>query len=92
MFYIAFGWGRADIGSGWKFAPCEPRPLRDALSTALYTMREHPDAFWGMKYRMIRQDFSWWRAAGDYEKIFQAAMRSPATSVELVAGPLEAVC
>jgi len=80
----------ADTGTGWKFEPCEAKPLRDALSTALYTMREHPDAFWGIKYRMIRQDFSWWRAAGDYEGIFQKAMRSPPATVELIAGPLGA--
>ena len=44
---------RKDEGTGWTFHPCEEMPLRDALDTALYTIREHPDAFWGMKYRMV---------------------------------------
>ena len=45
---------RKDEGTGWTFCPCEEQPLQDALDTAIYTIREHPDAFWGMKYRMVR--------------------------------------
>eukprot|EP00192_Tetraselmis_astigmatica_P024516 CAMPEP_0117682768 /NCGR_PEP_ID=MMETSP0804-20121206/19903_1 /TAXON_ID=1074897 /ORGANISM="Tetraselmis astigmatica, Strain CCMP880" /LENGTH=337 /DNA_ID=CAMNT_0005493037 /DNA_START=230 /DNA_END=1243 /DNA_ORIENTATION=+ len=83
----------ADKGTGWTFSPCEPQPLRDAVSTALYTIREHSDAFWSMKYQMIRQDYSWHCAAGKYETIFRLCllaaplvlkMLGPTTSKEMV--------
>jgi starch synthase len=48
-----------------------------ALWTAIFTYRNHPESWEGIIQRGMEQDFSWDRAALQYEQVFNWAMMDP---------------
>lgn len=63
----------ADTGTGWAFRSFSVEPFVEALGWALYTFRNHPEAWRGIQLRGMRQDFSWERSARAYVEVYEAA-------------------
>ncbi|KAG1671774.1 hypothetical protein FOA52_000151 [Chlamydomonas sp. UWO 241] len=60
-------------GTGWVFPRAEPNLLRDAVSNALLTYRQHRDSFRALQQRGMGQDLSWDAAAQLYEEVLVEA-------------------
>jgi starch synthase len=60
-------------GTGFKFVDYTPDALVDALSAAVRLFENRP-AWEIVMRRGMRQDFSWSRAAAEYERLYQAAV------------------
>ena len=67
----------AGTGTGWTFSPCSTEAFISVLSYSLQTFREHPDTFRGLQERGMLRDFSWNKAAEQYEQIFEWALLDP---------------
>lgn len=61
-------------GTGWTFAPAEVEPMVAALSTAVELYREQPERWRALQLRGMAADFSWERAAQQYEVVLSEAM------------------
>jgi starch synthase len=55
------------------FPRAEPHHLREAISNALLTYRQHRDSFRGLQQRGMGQDLSWDNAAALYEEVLMEA-------------------
>eukprot|EP00899_Mesostigma_viride_P014030 jgi/Mesvir1/22628/Mv14066-RA.1 len=62
-----------DTGTGWTFSPAGVDGVKHGLGLALYTYRNHKDAWARIQQRGMTQDFSWDKAAQQYEQVFQWA-------------------
>ncbi|CAL5223380.1 g5887 [Coccomyxa viridis] len=57
-------------GTGWTFTPCTVEAFISILGNALETFREHSDSFRALQQRGMQIDFTWDKAASEYETIF----------------------
>ncbi|KAH7292250.1 hypothetical protein KP509_29G059400 [Ceratopteris richardii] len=64
-------------GTGWTFSPLTKEAMLAALWTAIQTFREHKTSWEGIMHRGMEQDFSWDRAALQYEQIFHWSSIDP---------------
>ena len=65
------------IGTGWTFTPPEVQPMMQALDQALTTYHDHTDSWHKLMHNGMTEDFSWTRAAKQYEQIFEWAFVDP---------------
>ncbi|KAJ7543722.1 hypothetical protein O6H91_09G050100 [Diphasiastrum complanatum] len=72
-----FANGGQGLGTGWTFSPISKEAFMGALRTAIGTYRDHGDSWKGIMCRGMSQDFSWDRAALQYEQVFEWAMIDP---------------
>ena len=70
--------GRGE-GTGFKFAPCTPEGLRNALDRAL-AVRLEPAAWMQLQRNGMSQDFSWERSARAYQTVYGALLAAPAAA------------
>jgi starch synthase len=63
-------------GTGFKFAPCTPEALRDAVSRAI-AVRRDATAWTRLQERGMREDFSWERSAGAYRNLYSELLTAP---------------
>jgi starch synthase len=61
-------------GTGFVFGPYEAGALLEAIRRALAVYRK-PKTFKKLVAQVMQQDFSWDRAAGRYEAVYEAAVR-----------------
>jgi len=61
-------------GVGFKFSEYETQPMMDALGRALIAYQDKTQ-WQGIMRRAMALDFSWERAASEYEKIYERARR-----------------
>lgn len=66
-----FANGGQGAGTGWTFSPLTKDAMLGALWTAIQTYRGHKVSWDGIMRRGMEQDFSWDRAALQYEQIFE---------------------
>ncbi|KAJ0964969.1 hypothetical protein J5N97_026107 [Dioscorea zingiberensis] len=64
-------------GTGWTFSPLSKESMLAALRTAIKTYREHKSSWEGLMKRGMLKDFSWERAAVQYEQIMEWAVLDP---------------
>eukprot|EP00250_Pteridium_aquilinum_P016409 c23091_g1_i1 orf=552-2501(-) len=72
-----FANGGQGAGTGWTFSPLTKEAMLGALWIAVQTYREHKASWEGIMRRGMEQDFSWDRAALQYEQIFEWASIDP---------------
>jgi len=72
-----FAKGKNGAGTGWTFSPCDADSMMGALRIAVQTYREYPDAWRSIMERAMIQDFTWDRAAIQYEEICEWAVMDP---------------
>lgn len=63
--------------TGFSFQPYTPDALRQTVQRALTLYREQPDVWRQVVQTAMRQDWSWDRSAGEYEKLYER-LRPPA--------------
>ena len=63
----------AGTGTGWTFSPCTTEAFVHAIRNAVETYREHPDSFRQLQHRGMERNYSWDKAAAEYEQIFEWA-------------------
>lgn len=68
------------IGTGFLFAPPDVDSMMSALTAATRVYREKPERWRMLQQSCMRQDFSWNKAAKQYEQLFECA-------VELASNP-----
>ncbi|KAK4769660.1 hypothetical protein SAY86_027810 [Trapa natans] len=64
-------------GTGWTFSPMTKESMLSAIRTAIRTYREHRASWEGLMKRGMENDFSWEKAAVQYEQVFQWAFLDP---------------
>lgn len=69
--------GGNGAGTGWTFSPLSKDAMMGALWTAIGTYRHEKQQWAGIMRRGMSQDFSWDRAALQYEQVFEWAMIDP---------------
>jgi starch synthase len=57
-------------GTGFRFGDLDPRSLANTVGWALSTFYDRPAHIQAMRERAMAQDFSWDRAAADYERLY----------------------
>ncbi|XP_024524899.1 starch synthase 1, chloroplastic/amyloplastic [Selaginella moellendorffii] len=72
-----FANGGLGAGTGWTFSPLSKDAMIGALFTAISTYRNHKESWNGIIKRGMSQDFSWDRAALQYEQVFEWTMMDP---------------
>src|SRR5262249_11724325 len=65
---------RTGEGTGFRFGGLTPSRLGDRIGWALSTWWDRPAHVATMRRRAMRQDFSWARAAGEYEALYRGAV------------------
>ncbi len=65
----------AQRGTGWAFKSFSVDAFVEALGWALYTFRNHPEAWRGIQLRGMKKDFSWETSAAAYTRVYEAARR-----------------
>ena len=60
-------------GVGWTFRPNRVSALKDAMRDAVNTYRR-PRKFQGMQRRAMRRNYSWEKAASQYEAVMRDAL------------------
>ncbi|GLI58561.1 hypothetical protein VaNZ11_000308, partial [Volvox africanus] len=60
-----------DPGTGWTFAPASCEALLDAVTAALVVYENHPDKWRRIQLAGMRRDFSWNRAARQWEAVME---------------------
>ncbi len=71
---------RRDLGTGWTFAPASEAALLDAVSAALHIYERHPDKWRRIQQAGMRRDFSWSRAAQQWECVIEGVVAAPTYS------------
>ena len=71
---------RRDLGTGWTFAPASEEALLDAVSAALQIYERHPDKWRRIQLAGMRRDFSWGRAARQWESVIETVVAAPTYS------------
>ncbi|KAL3693628.1 hypothetical protein R1sor_007279 [Riccia sorocarpa] len=69
--------GGKGAGTGWAFSPLSKEAMMGALWNAILTYRQHKPEWKGIMERGMSQDFSWERAALQYEQVFNWALIDP---------------
>ncbi|KXZ41848.1 hypothetical protein GPECTOR_263g678 [Gonium pectorale] len=69
---------RRAVGTGWTFAPATEEALLEAVGAALTVYEHHPDKWRAIQVAGMRRDFSWGRAAAQWEAVMEAALGAPA--------------
>ncbi|KAL8143507.1 hypothetical protein V2J09_016539 [Rumex salicifolius] len=64
-------------GTGWAFSPLTKECMLSAIRTSVKTYREFKSSWEGLMKRGMEQDFSWNKAAIQYEQIFEWAFTDP---------------
>ncbi|RZC84762.1 hypothetical protein C5167_047547 [Papaver somniferum] len=64
-------------GTGWTFSPLAKDPMLGVLRIAMDTYRKHKDSWKGLMKRGMEQDFTWDKAAAQYEQVFKWAFMDP---------------
>ncbi|KAI4340924.1 hypothetical protein MLD38_025715 [Melastoma candidum] len=64
-------------GTGWAFSPLTKESMLEALGTAIRTYREDKDSWEGLVKRGMAKDYSWEKAAVQYEQVFEWAFSDP---------------
>lgn len=64
-------------GTGWTFSPLTKEAMLGAIYLAIETYQNQKPSWEGIMQRGMAQDFSWDRAALQYEQIFEWAMLDP---------------
>ncbi|EFJ40823.1 hypothetical protein VOLCADRAFT_99305 [Volvox carteri f. nagariensis] len=68
------GLGRSrDPGTGWTFAPATAEAMLDSVTAALAVYEHHPDKWRRIQLAGMRRDFSWERAARQWEAVLEGA-------------------
>ncbi len=65
---------KTGAGTGFVFGDLTPGALTDTIGWALSTYYNRPRQVTAMRKRAMAQDFSWDRAAADYEKLYLEAV------------------
>ena len=60
-------------GTGFVFRDLTPDALANTVGWSLSTYHDRPDHILQMRRRAMDQDFSWERAAGDYQRLYLEA-------------------
>ncbi|KAF9601132.1 hypothetical protein IFM89_017037 [Coptis chinensis] len=60
-------------GTGWTFSPLVKESMLGALRYAIETYREHKTSWEGLMKRGMERDYSWDKAASQYEQVFEWA-------------------
>jgi starch synthase len=61
--------------TGFRFGPYTPAAFLAAVQRALDVYRQRPDDWLRLMQIGMKQDWSWQRSAGDYEKVYAAVVR-----------------
>ncbi|OVA14714.1 Glycosyl transferase [Macleaya cordata] len=64
--------GRAQ-GTGWTFSPLAKDSMLGVLRIAIETYREHKSSWEGLMKRGMEKDYTWDKAAAQYEQVFEWA-------------------
>ncbi len=64
-------------GTGWTFSPLTKEAMMGALWTSIFTFRNDKDGWIRLMQRGMTKDFSWDRAALQYEQVFDWAVIDP---------------
>eukprot|EP00250_Pteridium_aquilinum_P011159 c19873_g1_i1 orf=306-2249(-) len=72
-----FAHGEKGAGTGWTFLPLTKEAMLEAVWMAIQIYKEHKSGWQGLMQRGMSQDFSWDRAALQYEQIFRWALMDP---------------
>lgn len=74
---FAVGTDGSGTGTGWAFSPLSKDSMLLALRNALRTYREYKPSWVGLMKRGMTQDFTWEKAAAQYEQVFEWAFTDP---------------
>ncbi|KAK3268497.1 hypothetical protein CYMTET_23005, partial [Cymbomonas tetramitiformis] len=69
--------GKTGAGTGLTFSPATADAMSGALFSAVDTYKHNRESWEGIMDRGMAQDFSWDRAASQWEQVFQWAMIDP---------------
>ncbi|KAI3975600.1 hypothetical protein MKX01_017513 [Papaver californicum] len=72
-----FANGGSGKGTGWTFSPLAKDPMLGVLRIAMDTYRKHKDSWKGLMKRGMEQEFTWDKAAAQYEQVFKWAFLDP---------------
>ncbi|BBN06964.1 starch synthase [Marchantia polymorpha subsp. ruderalis] len=75
--YNPIAHGGQGAGTGWTFSPLTKDAMMGAMWNAIGTYRHHKAEWNGIMERGMSQDFSWDRAALQYEQVFNWAFIDP---------------
>jgi starch synthase len=65
----------AGTATGFAFLARVPEALIDAIRRALHLYRDEPEQWLQLVKTAMRQDWSWERVAGEYEKVYTSLLR-----------------
>jgi starch synthase len=65
---------KMEVGTGFKLWKLSADSLFHTVAWAAKTYRDEPGVFKQMQHRAMSQDFSWRKAASDYEALYQRAV------------------
>lgn len=69
-----------DATTGFEFADYTPAAFVKALTAAVATYRNKPDAWKKLQLNGMAKDFSWKQSAGEYEKLYEEAVKPIASN------------
>ncbi|KAL4204766.1 hypothetical protein AMTRI_Chr01g111450 [Amborella trichopoda] len=72
-----FANGGEGRGTGWSFSPLSKEAMLGTLRIATQTYREYKNSWEGIMRRGMERDYTWEKAAAQYEQVFQWAMMDP---------------
>ncbi|XP_042504074.1 soluble starch synthase 1, chloroplastic/amyloplastic-like [Macadamia integrifolia] len=64
-------------GTGWTFSPLSKESMLAALRVAIGTYREHKSSWKGLMMRGMERDYTWEKAAAQYEQVIEWAFFDP---------------
>ncbi|XP_043716336.1 soluble starch synthase 1, chloroplastic/amyloplastic-like [Telopea speciosissima] len=64
-------------GTGWAFSPLSKESMLAALKLAVGTYREHKSPWEGLMKRGMKKDYTWDKAATQYEQVIEWAFSDP---------------
>jgi len=78
-----------DRGTGWAFSPLTAEAFVQAIQFALETWHHHPLSWRQLQRNGMQKDFTWARAAEEYEAVYERvlAWTAPPTRTPQAAEP-----
>ncbi len=67
----------AGAATGFSFLAYTPQAFQEAIDRALTLYRKDPEGWQELQKTGMRQDWSWNRSAGEYEKLYWSMVRGP---------------
>jgi starch synthase len=67
----------AGTATGFSFIACTPAAFLSAIQRALEIYRGRPERWLGLMQTGMKQDWSWDRSAGEYEKLYSSLVPGP---------------